>query len=215
MKFFLLIAATLMFTTQAMAQVQWSVFAGPQLTTASYAIQSVKQKTSYKPGFQLGIGLKVPFEGSLYFAPAAYYSLKGYKVDFTRFVYPPDIKATNNNTSFHTVELAALLQYDFNTQPGHFYIKAGPSLDFQVFGKEKFDTLTGQVDRSIPFGYDKYGHYSANMLLQLGYELKNGFFLYGQYSHGLANINNNDYGPSIRHRVFGISIGKYICTSKN
>jgi hypothetical protein len=52
------------------------------------------------------------------------------------------------------------------------------------------------------------------MLVNIGYELKNGFFVLGQYSHGLANINNADHGPRIRHRVFGISIGKFLCGNK-
>ncbi|MEI9808722.1 MAG: hypothetical protein WDO16_13160 [Bacteroidota bacterium] len=46
-----------------------------------------------------------------------------------------------------------------------------------------------------------YGHYSANMLVQFGFET-GGFMLFGQYSHGIANINNADNGPSIKHRVF-------------
>jgi hypothetical protein len=202
-------AAGLLMALSVHSQVQFSAFAGPQFTTASYNLQGVKQETTNKYGFQAGMGMKVPFEGRLYFAPAIYYSLKGYKVKFTRFAFPPDATATDNNTTFHTVETAALLQYDFSGKPDHFFIKAGPSLDFQLFGKEKFTTPLEEVDRNIPFGYDKYGHYSANMLFHFGYEMKNGFFIYGQYSHGLASINNADNGPSIRHRVFGISIGKF------
>ncbi|MEI9808721.1 MAG: hypothetical protein WDO16_13155 [Bacteroidota bacterium] len=46
--------------------------------------------------------------------------------------------AADNNTSIHTFELAFLLQYDLGKNPQHFFIKAGPSLDFQLAGKEKF-----------------------------------------------------------------------------
>ncbi len=211
-----LIIASFFIGLTAQSQVQFGVFAGPQATSASYTAKSVKQKTSYKSGFQLGAGLKVPFEGNLSFAPALFYSMKGYKVTFNRFIYPPDSAAVDNNTTFHNVETAFLLQYDFSNKPSHFFIKAGPSLDFQLFGKEKFNKTNGggSVDRSIPFGYDKYGHYSANMLLQFGYEASNGFFVVGQYSHGLANISNTDGGPRIRHRAFGISIGKFFGSSK-
>ena len=52
--------------------------------------------------------------------------------------FPPDTAAIDNNTTIHTFELASLLQYNLGKQPYHFFIKAGPSLDFQLFGKEKF-----------------------------------------------------------------------------
>jgi hypothetical protein len=209
MKFFVLIASVFLLNTCAHSQVQFSVFGGPQVTSASYAVSSVKQNTSSKTGFQLGAGMKVPFDTRLFFSPAAFYSMKGYKVKLTLPAYPPDISATDNNTLFHTFELGFLLQYDFNDNPSHWFIKLGPTLDFQLFGNEKFNTSNnGLVDRKLPFGYDKYGHFSANALLQLGYETKSGFFLFGQYSHGLGNVNNADKGPSIRHRSIGISVGK-------
>lgn len=159
-------------------------------------------------------GLKVPFENRLYFAPSAFYSMKGYKAAYTHFAYPPDTLATDNNTTFHTFETAFLLQYDFSSQPNHFLVKFGPSLDFHLFGKEKFNTATGLVSRNTPFGFDKYGHYSANFLLNFGYEMKSGFFILGQYTHGIASINNADGGPRIRHRAFGIAIGKYLGRNK-
>lgn len=196
------------------AQVQFNIFGGVNYTTAGYRVESTKQKTSGKPGFQLGMGAKVFFDNQLYFAPAAFYSMKGYKVKFTNFAFPPDPAATDNNATFHTFELAFLLQYDFNNNPDHFFLKAGPTLDFQLFGKEKFNTPTGLVDRKTPFGYDKYGHYAANALLQFGYEMKSGFFFFAQYSHGLGDINNADDGPSIRHKGFGISIGKMLGKNK-
>ena len=210
MKVFLSAAFIFLLQFSVAAQVKFTAFLGPQATTAKYEIGGVKQKTSTKIGFQIGMGMKVPFETRLYFAPALYYSMKGYKVKYTGFAYPPDVTATDNNTTFHNVETAFLLQYDFSDQPNHFFIKLGPSLDFQIFGKEKFNTPTEVIDRNIPFGYDKYGHYSANMILQLGYEMSNGFFIQGQYSHGLSNINNADLGPDIRHRVYGITVGKFL-----
>ena len=60
---------------------------------------------------------------------------------FNRYAFPPDTLATDNNTSIHTFELAFLLQFDLGKRHGHFFIKAGPSLDFQLAGKEKDDEL--------------------------------------------------------------------------
>jgi len=198
------------------SQFEVGFFAGPQATGARYTILNQKQKNEIKYGFQAGVGLKVPFEGNLYFAPAAFYSLKGYKVTLTQFVYPPDTNAVDNNTTIHTFELAALLQFDLSRNPNHAFIKAGPSLDFHLFGKETYNLKAGgTVNRSMKFSTDgDYGHFSANMLAQIGYETGGGFMIFAQYTHGMASTNNEDKGPKIRHRAYGISIGKYLNRKK-
>jgi len=197
------------------AQVQLGVFGGPQVTSSKYTINGSKQPNTPKYGFQLGASLKVPFENKLYFSPAAFYSLKGYKVKFDQRSYPPDSLAIDNNTTIHTFELAALLQYDFKNQPGHFFIKFGPSVDFQISGKEKFHRSNRTaVDQQMAFSFTKYGRYAASMLMQFGYETKDGLLLFAQYSHGIGNMNNADGGPGIWHRVLGISIGKYLNKKK-
>ncbi|HWR32068.1 MAG TPA: porin family protein [Chitinophagaceae bacterium] len=200
----------------ANSQFEVGLFAGPQATAARYTILNQKQKNELKYGFQAGIGLKVPFENKLFFAPAGFYSLKGYKVTLTEFVYPPDTAAKDNSTSIHTFELAALLQYDLSSNPGHAFIKIGPSLDFHLSGKEKFNLKNGNaVSRNMKFSNEgEYGHFSANMLAQLGYETGSGFFAFAQYTHGMASTNNEDGGPKIRHRAYGISIGKYLNRKK-
>jgi Outer membrane protein beta-barrel domain len=194
-----------------MGQSQFGFFAGPQLSSSKYSINSTKQPNTGKYGFQLGAGWKIPFEERLSFSPAAFYSLKGYKVKFNLPAFPPDTLAVDNNTTIHTFELGFLIQFDMGGKPDHFFLKAGPSLDFQLSGKEKFRrTDNTEVDRKMRFSFGDYGHYGANMLVQLGYETHNGLFLFAQYTHGLASINNADYGPLIRHRVYGISVGKFM-----
>jgi len=183
------------FTFVCYGQSKFGIFAGAQATTAKYTIANVKQPNKYKYGFQAGAGWKIPFDNKLFFSPAAFYSLKGYKVKFNRYAYPPDKKAIDNNTTIHTFEVAPLLQYDLGKQPRHFFIKAGPSLDFQLYGKEKFNLKddAGLVDRSMTYSlYNEYGRYSANLLLQFGYETAGGFMIFGQYSHGLISLNNAD-----------------------
>jgi hypothetical protein len=215
MKFISLTVVILLITVCASSQVRFNLFAGPQATSVKYSIAGTKQDTKMKIGFQAGAGMKVPFEEKLFFAPAVFYSLKGYKVTYNKFNTLPDVNAKDNNTALHTFEMAILLQYDFNTNPSHFFIKAGPSLDFQLIGNEKYNLLTnGSVSRKMKFSYGDYGHYSANALAQLGYESNNGLLIFAQYTHGLASINNFDGGPLIKHRAFGISIGKYLNPKK-
>ena len=218
MKLLVSLIAIFLLTITANSQVSLALFAGPQATTAIYSANSVKQSTKYKFGFQAGALLKVPFENRLSFTPALYYSMKGYKVAFTQFVYPPDITAKDNDTRIHTLETAFLLQYDFSSDKesagsvkNHCFIRLGPSLDFQLFGHENYNTMpAGSVSRSMPYGFDKYGHYSANAIIQFGFESGKGMMIYAHYSYGLANINNADDGPKIRHQAFGVSFGKYL-----
>jgi len=210
MKKIILLSAFIALILACHSQPRFSIFAGPQTSTVKYSVTDIKQSAQNKYGFQAGFGWKIPFENHLFFSPAAFYSLKGYKVKFNRYAFPPDTAATDNKTSIHTFELAFLLQLDLGNQPDHFFIKAGPSLDFQLAGKEKFHLKNGTlVDRGMGYGFTQYGHYSANLLIQLGFETKDGLLFFGQYSLGLGNLNNADGGPSIRHRVLGLCIGKY------
>jgi Outer membrane protein beta-barrel domain len=215
MKFFLSISTILILSFSAVAQNQLGIFIGGQTTGAKYLVFNQKQDVKMKYGVQVGANLKVPFEGNLYFSPAAFYSLKGYDVTFKDFVFPPDATALDNSTTIHTFELAPMLQYDFGTKPSHFFIKAGPSLDFQLFGKEKFNLRNGTtVSRTMKWSPGDYGRYSANLLAQFGYETSSGLMIFAQYTLGGGSINNADGGPRIRHRVYGLSIGKYLKRNK-
>jgi hypothetical protein len=203
-------AITLLLTFSVNSQVQFGVFAGPQVTGVRYKIEGRRQESSIKIGVNAGLQMKVPFENKLSFAPSIMYNLRGYKVKFDSPTFPPDSSAVDNNTSFHTIELAFLLQHDFNLEPGHFFIRFGPSLDFALFGNERFNTnMNGKVDRSMKFSFADYGHYLACAIFQFGYEAENGLFVYGYYNYGLTTMNNSDGGPGIANRAAGLSIGKY------
>src|SRR5689334_19635868 len=103
------IAALLILSTIAsFAQVKIGIFAGPQMTSAKYSVDGQKQSTSSKYGFHLGTNVKIPFDTRLYFTPSVFYSLKGYKVKLNNPSELPDSLAVDNNTTIHTVEIAAL-----------------------------------------------------------------------------------------------------------
>jgi hypothetical protein len=116
------------------SQVRVGIFGGAQMTTAKYKVEEEKQPTQFKPGFQLGATLKVPFDNQLYFGPAVYYSMKGYKVDLNDPAFPPSEKAISNETTIHTIEIAPLFHLDFSKQPSHFFVKFGPAVGLCSFG---------------------------------------------------------------------------------
>lgn len=200
-----------MLTVSANSQIKYGVFAGPLVTDVRYTINDNRQESSLKIGVNGGFQMKVPFEGRLSFAPSIMYNLRGYKIEkFKGIAFPPDSLAKNVDTRFHTIELAFLLQHDFTLQPGRFFIRFGPSLDFALFGNEKFTTInTTSVDRKMKFSFSDYGRYLASAIVQLGFESEGGLFIYGHYNYSLTTMNNWDYGPGIGNRAAGLSIGKY------
>lgn len=209
-KFTLLFLFSVFLILAGNSQVRTHLFAGPQMTTASYKMAGNKQETSFKPGFMAGIGLKVPFDHQLYFAPTIFYSLKGYKATLTDPSSLPDLLAINNDVTVHSVELGFLLHLDLSPAANHLFLRAGPSLDFALFGREKFDKSNGdKVNRPMKFGFGDYGHYLASGLVHFGYETSS-FYLMAQYQGTLGSISNLDDGPVIKHRVVGLTAGIYL-----
>ncbi len=187
---------------------QFSIFAGPQITTAYYRVQGKNQETKSKPGFHLGLRAKIPFETNLYFVPSVSYSMKGYKVTLTQHVSPPDANAINNNATIHAIDLAPFLQFDFSPEANHFYLRGGPMIDVIFAGNEKYDRTDGiSVDRPMKFSMVDYGRFTSNAVGEFGYETSK-MFISAHVVFGLGSLNNADFGPRIKNRVFGISIGK-------
>ena len=194
-----------------------AIFGGPQITKAKYKVKDEKQPTQFKPGFQLGATLKVPFDNQLYFGPAIYYSMKGYKVTLNSPSFPPSELALNNETTIHTIELAPLLHLNFSNQPSHIFAKFGPAIDFAFSGKEKFDTIGGEapVERSMKFAFTEYGRVTAQAILHLGFESSKGYMIFAHYAEGMGSLNNADNGPRIKHRIVGLSFGWFFQKNKN
>jgi hypothetical protein len=217
MKKIIIFFVVLFFSLSGFAQVELGIFAGPHASSARYTVKNVKQSTDFKYGFHIGAECKIPFENQLDFVPAISYKMMGYKVVFNRPSFPPDLLAKDNNTRFHQVDVDLLLQYDFSKKPNHFILRAGPSFNFILSGKEDFNLATGeQVSRSMKLSTIKgYGRYEASVTAQFGFETHNGFTIYGRYLHGLISINNEEDGPSIRNRLIGITIGKFFKSGKN
>lgn len=192
----------------AVANAQFRIYGGVQLSKADYSIQNAKQPTDFKQDFMAGIGLTTLVEGPLYFAPSLYYSQKGYKVTFNRPAYPPDINAKNNNTTLNTICFAPLLQFNLSKSSNHLFFRFAPAADFALSGSETFDSTGGkQVSRSMLFGSTGYSPLTLFGVVQLGFEQRKGFTLFAHYEHGLSSLNNADLGPIILHRIVGVSAG--------
>jgi hypothetical protein len=197
-------------------QIKYGFFAGPQKTVARYLVADEQQETSWKNGLQGGVMLKVPFENQLYFTPAIYYSAKGYRVSLKNPAFPPGEEAVGNDVRVHAIEIAPLLNIDFSKNENHMFIRFGPSIDVAVGGREHIFMSDGkEVEQSMKFANTAYGRFTSAANVQLGYEFKSGFFMYAHYAQGLGSMNNSDYGPIIRHRLFGVSLGAFFWKNPN
>ncbi|MBD0331632.1 MAG: PorT family protein [Chitinophagaceae bacterium] len=192
------------------------MFAGVQASTPKYFIRGKGQPTKSKYGIQAGVNMKIPFENELYFSPAIYYSQKGFKVTFNEPARPPDSSALNNDVTVRTVDVVPLFNIDFSFNPSRLFIKFGPSFEYAVSGIEKFEKINGQrVDRKMTFSYNDYNRMTVSAIVHLGFETANGFIIFGHYAHGLISMNNADFGPKIKQRIVGLSIGKYFRKQTN
>jgi hypothetical protein len=197
-------------------QPEFQIFGGPHIAATDYSISSTKQPATSKIGFHLGAGYKIPFDGILFFSPSISYAMRGYKVEFNKPSYPPDLLATNNNTTFHEIDVNILLQFDLSKKPSHLFFKFGPSFNFILSGKEKFDLSTGEsVNRAMKFSTtNSYGRYNASLTAHFGYETSGGLSISGNFLYGMISMNNEEQGPSIYNYMYGLTIGKYLRKKK-
>jgi hypothetical protein len=109
-----------------------------------------------------------------------------------------------------------MFNIDLSTKPSHLFIKFGAAVECGISGKEKFQLIDGNtISRKMKFSFGDYSLITSSALIQVGYETANGILIFGHYSHGLSSLNNADYGPNIKHRIAGISIGKYFSRIAN
>lgn len=159
-----------------------------------------------------GVAVKVEFDNQLYFYPAIYYSLKGYKVTLNNPAFPPSELAKSADITVHTIEAAPLFHIDFNKKISHFFVRFGPSVDYAFHGRESIDTVSvsgtrATVYRPMVFAFTEYGRFTAQANLHFGYETGKGLMLFAFYERGFGSMNNHDGGPKIFHRILGISAG--------
>ena len=197
-------------------QVQFGIFAGPHISSTTYSISSATQPTDTKVGFHLGAGYKIPFDGILFFSPSMSYAMRGFKVQFNQPSYPPDLLAIDNDITFHEIDVDPLLQFDLSKKVNHLFIKAGPSFNFILSGKEKYNLATGEsIDRTMKFSTtDSYGRYNASLVGQFGFETSKGLIIYAYYLRGLISMNNEEQGPSIYNSMYGITLGQFLKSKK-
>ncbi|TCJ12039.1 PorT family protein [Flaviaesturariibacter flavus] len=193
----------------AAQKTEYGFFVGGQATSAGYYLHGHRQATTWLPGAHAGAILRIPFEGNFYFSPSLAYSLKGFDVNLTDTSSNPGINVVGNRLRVHTFELAPLFTLYFASAGTRPFIQFGPAADFAVWGTEDLRLRDGSTSgRTMNFSNDAYGRITASLIVRLGVETRSGFFFNAHYNHGVGSLNQNDFGPSIKHQVAGMSIGK-------
>lgn len=198
----------LLLVFSASSHAQLTIFAGPQMTSASYSIRDAAQQTAYKTGFMGGVSLKTQFEGPLYFTPMLFFSRKGFDVTFDRAAFPPDSGAVNNSTIINTIELAPLFQVNLSKKENYAFVRFGPSFDFNLSGKESFDSTSGKrINQDMTFSFGEYSYATIAVNAQAGFQHRSGFTAFAFVNLGVSSLNNADLGPKIFHRIGGVALG--------
>jgi hypothetical protein len=193
----------------AAQRTEFGFFAGPQASSSSYKLRGSRQPTTWKFGGHIGAIARIPFEGNFYFTPSLAYSLKGFGVTLTDTSGNPGVDAVGNDIRLHTFELAPLFTIYFSSTGTMPFVQFGPAIDYAVFGTEDLQLKNGsRVGRTMSFDPDAYGRITASFIMRIGVETPNGLFFNAHYNYGLGSLNQYDSGPSIRHRIAGVSIGK-------
>lgn len=189
------------------SQVRVAVRGGYNHSSAKVKYSAVDQPTGYKPGFNVGIQAKVPFEPPLYFSPFISYSLRGYTIS------PLSGTIQKSETSIHYIDVAPLLSYVIKTgNQNHFTISAGPLAGLAFSGKEKITEAGVTTSSNIKFNLSgSYGYYDLAIYSSVGYHF-NRVFIEAAYQHGITSINNEEEfdGRNIQHRLFSVNVGYYI-----
>ena len=180
--------------------------AGVNYSNARVYDSATKISSGYKAGATFGAMADFEFDGPLHFTPSIMYSMKGYS-------FKP-IKGTRQeiSTTFHYLELGAILSFNIPAIHKGFALNAGPTASFAFSGKEKI-TENGVTNTSdIGFSLVKdYGFYDMGMFMGASYSFQK-WMLQAGYQLNFININNNAETDqlNIRNRTLSLTFGYFL-----
>jgi hypothetical protein len=170
------------------------------LNMANLAIKSngTTLKTTYKPGFAIGIPANIALGQHFYFEPGLFYEMTGCKIPG-----PPVGKY-----SINTITVPLNFEYKTGEKCGNrFFIGIGAFIGYNVGGSvdngSDIETLTigtATTDdlKALEFGAD----------INLGYQLKKRLYARARYQLGLSNLSPDGAdNNTIKSSAFGITVG--------
>jgi hypothetical protein len=228
-KYFLSVAIIIGGLSQTQAQV---VMGGPEvglnISTLSQKVNGNKVSNEMLPGLKIGGVLDIGVTHHFSIQPGVFYSMKGYKNDYTRTVVLNNLTYTRYDKQEVTLSyLEVPINFLYKSSlysGGRFFIGGGPYVAAAIGGKVKIEServLTNNGDgtriketseRSISTGSsaanDDIKPADVGLNLTGGYEFGNGIFLRANAAMGLVNIQpGGDDNNSLRNLTVGLSVG--------
>ncbi len=168
-------------------------------------------KTSAVHGGYAGFMMKIPFENRLHFTPQIDINYRGMKADSL------PKKELSKVTEFQ-VRVMPLLQIDFkhpDENANTMFVQFGPSLGFGIMGNQtKQDAAGTPVNAKLKYSFQAYGQFDASWHAGIGYETTGGLRLLADYSYGISNMINTDFGPVLKYHTISAGIGYWFGKKK-
>ncbi len=156
-------------------------------------------------GLQAGVSLRAGVTPNLSLVSEFYFLIKG-----GRLTEGNPLTDLPTKTRLYTLELPALARVHL----GKFYFNAGPSVAYNLAGKQIFEETESTPKESYKLLFDgsegSYNRWDAGVQIGVGYEFKlkkAHLALDLRYSHGLVNVAN-DMEKRNRYLNFNVLISK-------
>jgi len=201
MRKYYLFGLFLALTVAAKTQVRIGLKAGVHNTTARVVMPDGSEPAVENSfGFHGGIAMKIKIEGQVYFVPQIQYAYKTYGIRYN------NTDTMQNTLHIHYVEIPLLLEWKKENFKSGFFVQFGPSFSIAISGKEILEGKSGTTNKPMNFSFNSYGRGEANLVVNAGYQFgKSTQFTVG-YAHGLGTLIDDDFGPSIKPRMFTASL---------
>jgi hypothetical protein len=208
MKKVLLSVAALLIASLSFGQAKWGIVAGPNfssLRTKNMFGNSGTETSKLIVGVRAGVTVDIPLADEFFIGTGLLYAGKGGK--------------EKDNIDFKTHISYLQLPIEFMFKPevgnGNLVLGVGPYLAYGLGGKYKgtLGSITVE-DKVFDDGVNKLKRFDAGGTLQVGYEMKNGFYVGLNADLGMVNVIDakdllspvvND--RSVKNASFGVSVG--------
>ncbi len=147
-KVYVVLAAAMMATTAATAQVKLGVEGGLNINNLADHYTGPTNKNMTKFGFHAGLVSDIGLSDHFSVAPALRYSMKGGEFDW-EYNNGPIVVEKNDKLTFHYIELPVNIVYKTGMEgSGRFLIGAGPYVAYMVNAQNKWYTKTEAVQEN-------------------------------------------------------------------
>jgi hypothetical protein len=201
---------------------------GLNISTISQQVNGSKRSNEMLPGLKIGGVLDIGATSHFSIQPGLYFSMKGYKNDYTRTVVLNKLTYTeyyNETIMLNYLEIPINFLYKSGLYSGgRFFVGGGPYVAVATNGKIKTEltrelqsggdgssvkeTKEHNLDIGTNVAHDDIRPADAGLNLTGGYEFRSGLFVRGNAALGLANIQpSGNANTSMRNMTIGVSVG--------